>query len=226
MTQHEISTRADIEERFQRAARTERLRRVDGVGPARERSSMPAYTHDWADKNGWGSERLKEERKDFFRTLENGITAQDITAMEECERWTADFVDNPKHRRALWAWAASKVGGMRFKDWATRESTNVKTAREWKNAAIDRVYARLGLNSFQRQEGGENGGFTGCPVSTYLPATVENDARTATPPTWRDEWSLEPIFDKPNRRFFRHGDAKPVHMPELHEEPKAKRKAA
>ena len=109
----------EIAEKFIRAAEVERASR-EHVGPKPLRAQALPYVHSYADKAGWrkepgdklecGADPLGEERKAFWERMGLTPTAQEIAELDGVYDLLL-IVENDGQRRALLAWARSKVGG-------------------------------------------------------------------------------------------------------------------
>lgn len=154
----------NISERFIRAAFTDDKRKVSGVRPAGFGSAMPSYVHSYADMNGWRREpgdKLKVEdfdrhgnhRREQFDIRRSPISAADISDLDECQRWVAEFVPDEANRRALWKWAYSKIGKCYFIAWCFQvEGIHPETGRRRKNRAISQIELGLARKLLQNNE--------------------------------------------------------------------------
>ncbi|MBE1208128.1 hypothetical protein [Aminobacter carboxidus] len=156
----------DIAEHFIRAAEIDRATR-EHVGPALVRSLPLPYVHSRADKNGWGKEDgdqlvdgadpLAEERKAFWERIGVLPSAHEITELEAIHDWLTS-VGNDKERRALLAWARSKVGGKSFRSWCFKtEGIHPNTGRDRKNRALEQIAAILARKGSHNSETGDSG---------------------------------------------------------------------
>lgn len=141
-------TELEITERLILAAEIEGAAAFVNVGPGRGPGYVQAmalpYVHDWADKNGWGKERLKQDEREFQESVSRRPTPAQISEAEEAVGWYT-LVENDDHRVALAAWVACMVDNKRqfFKDWCRDARISEKTGRKRKDAAIARIHAQL-----------------------------------------------------------------------------------
>jgi hypothetical protein len=142
----------EIAELFIRAAEIDRNTHIH-VGPGALRAQQLPYVHTWADKAGWrkevgdklakGEDPLAEERKAFWDRIGMMPTAAEIAAVETLFDWLAGL-DDDCERRALLAWARSKVGGKSFRRWCFKvEGIHPETGRRRKDRALQRISDHL-----------------------------------------------------------------------------------
>lgn len=152
-------TELEITERLILAAEIEGAAGHFNVGPGRGPGYVKAmalpYVHSWADMNGWGKERLKEDEHEYQESVHRRPTPTQISEAEEALGWYS-LVENPDHRHALAAWVACMAdhGRRYFKDWCYQIGISEKTGRKRKNAAITRIYAHLVRNDVQNYDNG------------------------------------------------------------------------
>jgi len=148
----------EIAERFIRAAEIERASH-EHVGPAPLRAQQLAYVHTYSDKLGWRKEvgdkldpkadPLADERKAFWERIGIMPTAQELSELEALHEWLMS-VGNDSERRALLAWARSKVGGKSFRRWCFKvEGIHPNTGRTRKDRALAQISAILVRNASQ-----------------------------------------------------------------------------
>lgn len=146
---------AEIMEAFIRAAEVEMKMPKTGEAPRKDGNAylLPWYRTD-ADKRGWrkeigdqlhrGDNPLDEERQDFTNGKSSRVLATDVTHWETCLRWTMELLDDPRERRALWAWSFAMAGGKPFSKWCHRiERIHPNTGRNRKNRAVGRISREL-----------------------------------------------------------------------------------
>ncbi|MEO1989256.1 MAG: hypothetical protein ABGX47_21835 [Martelella sp.] len=126
--------RDEIQELFILAADVDR-RLPDTARPKQPRSIDYGYVHDLADKNGWGDVRLEEDERDKWEALKARVSAAEMTAYEKALSLIATC-PREADRRALWAWAKSKVGGKPFACWCRAEGISRTAGCNRKNAAV------------------------------------------------------------------------------------------
>jgi hypothetical protein len=175
----------EIAEKFIRAAEIERASH-EHVGPGALRAQQLPYVHTFADKAGWrkepgdklkkGEDPLAEERRLFWERLGVTPSAQELSELEALYDWLT-AVGNEEQRRALLAWARSKVGGKSFRRWCFQvEGIHPETGRRRKDRALLQISAILGGRTMQNSQTGTNGVLaSGHEISDVLD-TVEEDA--------------------------------------------------
>lgn len=129
-------TGREIAERFIRAV--EIAEGWYSVGPAKEKAAWVEYTYTQADKNGWGTERLAEERKAFWNNLNKAPRPWEVSQAEETLSWLR-FATNEAERTCLMAWARCMASKEYFKDWCAKSGIHSETGRRRKERAILRI---------------------------------------------------------------------------------------
>ena len=148
----------EIAERFIRAAEIERASH-EHVGPAALRAQQLPYVHSFTDKLGWRKEvgdkldpkadPLADERKAFWERIGIMPSAHELSELEALHEWLL-AVGNENERRALLAWARSKVGGKSFRRWCFKvEGIHPNTGRARKDRALAQISAILVRNASQ-----------------------------------------------------------------------------
>lgn len=151
----------EIAEKFIRAAEVERASR-EHVGPATLRAQQLPYVHTYADKAGWrkelgdklekGADPLAEERKGFWERMGSLPTAAELRELDGLYDLLM-MVGDDGERRALLAWARSKVGGKAFRRWCFQvEGIHPETGRKRKDRALARISANLVRSTAQNCE--------------------------------------------------------------------------
>ena len=174
----------EIAEVFIRIAEIDR-NTSEHVGPAQARSLPLPYVHDFADKAGWrkekgdflhkGDDPLSVERKRFWERSGLMPSAQEISALEIVYEWLKG-IDADQDRRALLAWARSKVGGKSFRRWCFQvEDIHPETGRRRKDRALSRVSSILARRPVQNNEKPENGVLHCGPEIEQIPDTLAED---------------------------------------------------
>lgn len=154
----------EIAERFIRAAEIERASH-EHVGPAPLRAQQLAYVHSYSDKLGWRKEigdkldpkadPLADERKAFWERIGIMPSAHELSELEALHEWLLS-VGNEMERRALLAWARSKVGGKSFRRWCFKvEGIHPNTGRARKDRALAQISAILVRNASQHSGSAE-----------------------------------------------------------------------
>lgn len=174
----------EIAEMFIRAAEVERSTR-EHVGPSSKTGFWPQYVHTFADKAGWrkeigdklekGADPLSEERKAFWERLGMMATADEIRELDGLYDLLM-MVDADGERRALLAWARSKVGGKAFRRWCFQvEGIHPETGRRRKDRALARIAAHLERSGAQNGEDDRSPLLHSGTEIDHLPDTVEED---------------------------------------------------
>lgn len=128
-------TADEVTELFIEAALIDR-RLPNTARPARVKSMSLPYVADWADKMQWGSERLEEERREFWQNLSNRLNPNDVTLWEKASDLIR-LVGNEGQRRALLHWSIAKAGGRPFAQWCRKvERIHEETGRRRKDRAV------------------------------------------------------------------------------------------
>ncbi len=168
----------EIAEAFIRGAEVERASKVH-VGPAPLRAQQLPYVHDTADKNNWGKsplarivkkgkliqgdwldpneDPLADERKRFWERMGLTPTAEELRELDGLYDLLM-LVEDDGHRRALLAWARSKVGGKAFRRWCFQvEHIHPETGRRRKDRALASIHAQLVRSDVQNSDNGQSG---------------------------------------------------------------------
>lgn len=174
-----------IAELFIRGAEVERASR-EHVGPSSKTGFWPRYVHTFADKAGWrkeagdklerGADPLAEERKAFWERMGMMPTAQEIRQLDGLYDMLM-LVHNDGERRALLAWARSKVGGKSFRRWCFGvENIHPNTGRARKDRALTRISAQLVRNGVQNNDSGRSPPLHNGAKIDHVLDTLEEDA--------------------------------------------------
>jgi hypothetical protein len=92
---------------------------------------------------------LAAERKAFWERIGFMPSAHEISELEALHEWLMS-VGNDNERRALLAWARSKVGGKSFRRWCFKvEGIHPNTGRARKDRALAQISAILVRNASQ-----------------------------------------------------------------------------
>lgn len=154
----------EIAETFIRAAEIDRNIR-EHVGPCALRAQQLPYVHDWQDKMGWrkehgdklikGEDPLADERRRFWERIGLMPTAAELSQLEMIYDWLTE-TDDDSERRALLAWARSKVGGKSFRRWCFHvEKIHPETGRRRKDRALAKIARHLGSRPSQHNGSGQ-----------------------------------------------------------------------
>lgn len=156
----------EIAELFIRAAEVERSTR-EHVGPSSKTGFWPQYVHSFADKAGWrkevgdklekGADPLSEERKAFWERVGMTASAEELRELDGLYDLLM-AVGRDEERRALLAWARSKVGGKTFRRWCFQvEGIHPETGRRRKDRALAQIKANLVRGAVQNSAYGPDG---------------------------------------------------------------------
>lgn len=149
----------EIAEKFIRAAEVERASR-EHVGPAPLRAQQLPYVHTWADRVGWRKEPgdkldrdpFDEERRTFWERMGMLPSAEELRELDGLYDLLM-LVQSDGERRALLAWARSKVGGKAFRRWCFQvEGIHPETGRRRKDRALARIAAHLARTDVQNSD--------------------------------------------------------------------------
>lgn len=144
-------TEAEIAELFIKSAEVDR-RLPNTARPAQIKSMSLPFVHDQKDMNGWGAERYQEERADFFDAKSTRLTRNEI-GLYEVSMELIKLVRKPENRRALWAWASAKAGGMSVAKWSrTVENVHPETASRRAKSAISEIHRKLSSKAEMHNE--------------------------------------------------------------------------
>lgn len=192
----------EIAERLIRAAEVDRASH-EHVGPQPPRSLQLPYVFDWVDKLGWHKEAgdmltedpLAEERRRFWERMGLTASAQELSVLESIREWLLS-VSSDGERRALLAWARSKVGGKSFKSWCFKiEGIHPETGRRRKDRALHRISAYLVRSAAQHHETGSSPLLRRGADFDHIPATIAEDAgRQNQQNHWRADGALVPFL--------------------------------
>ncbi len=128
-----------VRARFVEACDTERR-----LPPALRKQKVglwPEYAHSFEDMNGWGTERLAEERELRFKG--SPPTSAAITRHDEVMRWNTEILLNARHRHIVWGWARCRMRGSSFAAYCRRRGMVKITAYRHLNAAVERIVQTL-----------------------------------------------------------------------------------
>jgi hypothetical protein len=198
--------RDEIVDLFIKGATIEGRLPSDFVRPAGLRAQQLPYLHSLEDMRGWfsvngrtRSERVVNRKKtgdqqedgDLGRYVEERLQMwdpdhqklepTDVSDWEKRLQLVA-MVSVEKNRRALWAWAKAKAGGLPFTKWCKREGIHEMTGQRRKDKAIAELVHLISQPS-QHMPNGENAVLPLPPVfwhvSDNIAADAPNDERTA-----------------------------------------------
>ncbi|QQM29311.1 hypothetical protein JET14_13355 [Martelella lutilitoris] len=172
-------TRDDIHALFITAAEVDR-RLPDTARPARLKAQSLETVHTREDMNGWGTERLSEERKAFWEGLRDRIGAEQMTAYEKALEMIA-ICPEESHRRALWAWARAKAGGKPFARWCRSEGISRTAGCNRKDRAVAFLAAQVGGSAAYPTQVDGFDGFTDAPEINDIEPTIATGMRA-----WND----------------------------------------
>lgn len=173
-----------IAEMFIRAAEVERSTH-EHVGPSSKTGFWPQYIHSFADKAGWrkeigdklekGADPLSEERKAFWERVGMTASAEELRELDGLYDLLMT-VGRDEERRALLAWARSKVGGKTFRRWCFQvEGIHPETGRRRKDRALAQIKANLVRGAVQNSAYGPDGLLRCGGEIEHVSDTVEED---------------------------------------------------
>lgn len=195
----------EIIDLFIKGATIEKRLPADFARPEPLRAQHIPYLHTLSDMRGWfpvngrtRSERVAA-RKNLGDQLEDGDLGRYVE--ERMNMWDPDhqkleatdvsdwekrlqlisLVSVEKNRRALWAWAKAKSGGLPFTKWCKREGIHEMTGQRRKDKAIAELVHVLRKDA-QHSENGENAVLPLPPifwhVSDNIAANAPKEERT------------------------------------------------
>jgi hypothetical protein len=183
----------DIAERLIEAAEIARYS-YDPVGPKKLKAQALPYMHSTADKNGWGSERLAEERKEFWQSLSRSPTARQVSEAEEAFSWLA-LVSDEGQRSALSAWVDCHVVGRRFfKDWCFANGIHPETGRRRKDRALFAILGHLVRKPLVKNENDDFGLLLGDPEIDYFADKIRDRVKKDGISAWWQDGAFQPII--------------------------------
>lgn len=183
-----MMTGRDIGERFIRAVQI--MEGLYSIGPHQGRSAWPDSPYTQADKNGWGSERLADERKAFWNTLNRSPRPWEVTQAEETLGWLS-MVSCERERTCLTSWARCMATKRYFKDWCRQQGIHPETGRRRKERAILRILLGLDCRTLQHNK---------IDVSDLLPDTPETGHKSVNMDEGARKWMAPEA--KPLRCYF------------------------
>jgi hypothetical protein len=195
----------EIAERFIRAAEVERASR-EHVGPSPLRAQQLPYVHTYIDKLGWrkehgdklakGADPLAEERKLFWERMGMMPTAAELRELDGLYDLLM-IVEDDGQRRALLAWARSKVGGKSFRRWCFAvEGIHPETGRRRKDRALARISASLVRSGMQNSESDCSPLLHSGPEISDVSDTVDDDAgKREGLNSWAADDAFQPFLD-------------------------------
>lgn len=189
----------DIIDLFIKGATIEKRLQVDFVRPGGLRAQHIPYLHTLSDMRGWfgvsgrtRSERIAnrkkigdqledgdpgryvEERLNMFDPDHQKLEPTDVSDWERRMQLVA-LVSVEKNRRALWAWAKAKAGGLPFTKWCKREGIHEMTGQRRKDKAIQELLHVLRKHT-QHSENGENAVLPLPPVFWHVSDNIAANA--------------------------------------------------
>lgn len=193
-------TEGDIAERLIEAYEIA-LRSYGSVGPKAMKSMSLPYLHGQVDKNGWGSERLAEERKEFWDGLARQPTARQISEADEALGWLA-LVSNANNRMNLSEWAYCHASGRRyFKDSCFKWGIHPETGRRRKDRAISEIVFKLFRKPLQNNNIADFGELPDDPEISYFADKIRDPRRLNGVISWADEEAFQPIISNAEHDF-------------------------
>jgi hypothetical protein len=157
--------------------------------------------HSFADIRGWGKQKgddlvkgddPQNEWRWAWLDGRSLPSSSDVTEWEECISWTRELLDDEGQRRALWAWAFSKVGGRAFKRWCfDTEKVHPVTGGRRRKRAIEVISAKLARDGSMHDEIRLPGVLPVTPKIGDVSATVEDEAGLRKDPNY---WAPDAAF--------------------------------
>lgn len=184
-------TPLEIAELFIRCAEVDR-RLPQTAKPKQLKAQDLPYVHDWADKNGWGDERLHEDRAEFFRSR---LSHEQVGEWERCMELIKHCPDESR-RRCLWNWAMAQVGGRPFGRWCREQGFHVETGRRRKNRAILEIFAGFHRNNAQNIQMGSFDVLHVAPENGHIQVTIGDHAPEKQPLHWRHDKAISSEEDR------------------------------
>lgn len=205
----------DIADLFIKGASIERRLPSEFVRPAALRAQQLPYLHSLEDMRGWFSvngktrSERKANRKKSGDQMEDGDLGRYVE--ERMQMWDPDhqkleptdvsdwerrlqfiaLVSVEKNRRALWAWAKAKSGGLPFTKWCKREGIHEMTGQRRKDKAIAELLHVLRKDAQHTQD-------------------VENAVLPLPPIFWHVSDNIAANAPKEEKTVSREPDAKPM----------------
>ncbi|NTA27417.1 hypothetical protein [Allorhizobium ampelinum] len=179
-------TKEEIIAIFLKAASVDR-KLPNTARPKALKAMNSGYYHTAEDIKGWSPEDRHASEWSWLDPEKLKLTKNDVgiwqVAMELIKLCGSEL-----QRRSLWAWAASKAGGMPLAQWAKKvEKIHPETASRRAKAAIDAIHKRFeckeDLHNEKRSE-------------EVLPCEAVLEDKTSTVGVWRADDA------KPSRLFF------------------------
>lgn len=165
----------------------------DQVGPKRLKAQAMPYVHSQKDKNGWGSERLAEERKEFWESLSRQPTARQISEADEALGWLS-LVKNEAERRCLSEWAYCMASKKFFKDVCKEMGIHPETGRRRKDRAISAILFNLGGKILLQNENAGLGVLLDDPETDYFADNITDPRRSNGIVSWADDEAFQPFI--------------------------------
>jgi len=192
----------EIAEAFIRAAEIERLA-PGHIGPALPHSLALPYVHDFADKAGWGTKRLEEERQAFWDRLGRMPSAAELTSLEAIFDWLRS-TDNDGERRALLAWARAKAGGKSFRRWCFKvEGIHPETGRRRKDRALAKIQAKVSGRTMQHDDNREiRVLLSGAEISDVSDTIAEDAGKRDNLNSWLADDAFAPFMSNEPQAAF------------------------
>lgn len=172
-------TPEQIAELFIKAAETDR--KLPDTGRPKQLKAMSlGYVHTVADMNGWSAEDKHAANWSWLDPEKLRNSRNDI-GLWEAAMELIKLVRKPENRRALWAWASSKAGGMSIAKWSrTVENIHPETASRRAKSAIEEIHRKLSSKAEMHNENRS---------IDVLPFEPEMGDKSSTIRVWRPEES-------------------------------------
>lgn len=170
-----------IRARYLEAADTDDRLPSARLEPSSARGFWPAYDYTFEDMNGWGTERLAEDREFRFRRLPPSMQA--IKRHAEVMDWTGSILTSPEHRHLVWGWAQCIVRGRSFSGWCRDTNRHRRTAVARTERAFDLIVSHFRRKGDLPTLPEQKWLFQLCDAECNIPTTIANCAS--------EEWAVK-----------------------------------
>lgn len=168
-----------VAELFIKAAETDR-KLPDTARPKQLKAMSLGYVHTTADMNGWSAEDKHAANWSWLDPEKLRNSRNDI-GLWEAAMELIKLVRKPDNRRALWAWASAKAGGISLAKWSrTVEDIHPETASRRAKSAITEIHRKLSSKAEMHNENRS---------IDVLPFEPEMGDKTSNIEVWRPEES-------------------------------------
>jgi hypothetical protein len=161
--------------------------------------SLP-YVHDWTDKMGWGGERFREERNEFWESLTRNPTARQVSEADEALGWLA-LVSNPDNRICLSEWAWCMASKKFFKNVCFDMGIHPETGRRRKDRAISEILSQLVRKPLVNNKNADFDLLPDDPQIAYFADKITNPRRSNGITSWADDAAFQPFISGAKHDF-------------------------